>query len=49
MFPGNLWEAQPLQKEMVWMDRVNEVHGIQTRLGFLRKAAIQGRLKEALG
>ena len=30
-FPGNLWEAHHLQEETVWMDRVNAVHGIQTR------------------
>ena len=37
-FPGNLWEAHHLQEETVWMDRVNAVHGIQTRGGFLGKA-----------
>ena len=30
-FPGNLWEAHLLQEERVQMDRVNAVHGIQTR------------------
>ena len=30
-FLGNLWEAHPLCEETVWIDRVNEVHNIQTR------------------
>ena len=30
-FQGNLWEAHHLQQETVQMDRVNIVHGIQTR------------------
>ena len=30
-FPGNLPEAHPLWEETVQIDRVNEVHGIQTR------------------
>ena len=30
-FPGNLWEGHPFWEETVQMDRVNEVHGIQTR------------------
>ena len=48
-FPGNLWEAPPLQEKTVLMDRVNEAHDIQTRWGFLRKVAYQGELEEALG
>ena len=30
-FPGNLQEVHFLQEETVWMERVNVVHGIQTR------------------
>ena len=30
-FLGNPWEAHPLWMEIVWMDRVNGVHSIQTR------------------
>ena len=30
-FPGNLWEAHHIQEEIVQIDRVNAVHGIQTR------------------
>ena len=30
-FTGNLQEDHPLQEETVQMDRVNKVHGIQTR------------------
>ena len=30
-FPGNLWEAHPLQEERVWKDRVNTIQGIQSR------------------
>ena len=30
-FLGNLWEANPLQEETVWIDTVNDVCGIQTR------------------
>ena len=37
--PENLWEAHHLQEETVQMDRVNAVHGIQTRQGFPGKAA----------
>ena len=48
-FPGNLQEAHPLWEETVQMDRANEAHGIQTRQGFLRKVADQGKLEEALG
>ena len=48
-FPGNLWEAHPLWEETVWMDRVNEVHGIQTKWGFLRKVANQDKPDEVLG
>ena len=50
-FPGNLWEVDTLQEETVQMDRVtvNKAHGIQTRQGFLRKAADQGEPEGALG
>ena len=30
-FLENLWEADHLQEETGWMDRVNVVHDIQTR------------------
>ena len=46
-FLGNLWEAHPLWKETVWIDRVNEVCNIQTRWGFLRRVADQGRQEKA--
>ena len=48
-FPENLWEAHPLQGKTVWVDRVNKVHGIQPRSGFLGKAVIWGGPEEALG
>ena len=48
-FPGNLQEDHPLWEETVQMDRVNKVHGIQPRQGFLGKAANQGGPEEALG
>ena len=48
-FPGNLQEAHHHQEETVWMDRVNAVHCIQTRKGFLGKVVNQGRLEEVLG
>ena len=47
-FPGNLQEAYHLQEETVQMDRVNAVHGIQTRQGFPGKVANWGRLEGAL-
>ena len=47
-FLGNLYEAPSFWKETVWMDRVNKVHDIQTRQGFLRKAGNQGRQEDAL-
>ena len=46
---GNLQEVHPLWEETVQMDRVNNVCGIQTRQGFLRKVANQGTQEEALG
>ena len=30
-FQGNIQEAHPLWEETVQMDRVNEIHGIQTK------------------
>ena len=48
-FPGNLQEAHPIWEETVWMDRVNKAHGIQTRWGFLGKAANWGGPEEVLG
>ena len=48
-FPGNLQEAHYLQEETVWMDRVNAVHGIQTRCGFPGKVANWGGPEEVLG
>ena len=48
-FPGNLQDAPHLQEETVQMDRVNAVHGTQTRQGFPGRATNQGGLEEALG
>ena len=48
-FPGNLQEAHHHQEEKVQMDRLNTVHGIQTRQGFPERAANQGGLEETLG
>ena len=47
-FLGNLLEVHPIWEETVWMDRVNKVHSIQTRQGFLRKVANQGGQEEDL-
>ena len=38
-----------LFRRKLWMDRVNTVHGIHTRQGFLGNVANQGGLKEVLG
>ena len=48
-FLGNHWEAHPLWEETVQIGRVNEVHNIQTRQGFLRRVVDQGRQEEASG
>ena len=48
-FTGSLWEAHPLWKEILWMDTVNKVHGIQFKQGFLRKVSNQVTPEEPLG
>ena len=48
-FQGNLQEVYPLQKEIVWNDRVNEVCGIQRDEGFSLKQTIRADWKRLKG